>query len=272
MFGYVTVNPQQLTPEQSARYRGCYCGLCRALREEYGQAARLGLTYDMLSSLYEPDEQSGGERCLLHPAKPHAWWTDVFTSYAAGLNTALAYYNCLDDWQDDRSLVRLSEAKLLLPAVRKAEAAWPKPCAAIVSSLRELSRVEREAPDNPDAGANAFGNLMGALFVWQEDRWAEILRGFGFCLGKYIYFLDAACDLAEDRRRGRYNPLLAMAPEAVSGQAFREHLTLLIGDAACEFEKLPLVQDLEILRNILYSGVWAKYCYTFRREAEEEHP
>ena len=47
MFGYVTADAQLLTPEQAARYKSCYCGLCRALREQYGQAARLSLTYDM---------------------------------------------------------------------------------------------------------------------------------------------------------------------------------------------------------------------------------
>ena len=35
-------------------------------------------------------------------------------------------------------------------------------------------------------------------------------------------------------------------------------LTMLIGRCTQAFEVLPLVQDVEILRSVLYSGVWAK--------------
>jgi len=36
-------------------------------------------------------------------------------------------------------------------------------------------------------------------------------------------------------------------------------LTMLIARCTGEFEKLPLFEDVEILRNILYSGVWTQY-------------
>ena len=34
---------------------------------------------------------------------------------------------------------------------------------------------------------------------------------------------------------------------------------MLIGRCTQAFEVLPLVKDVEILRSVLYSGVWAKY-------------
>ena len=34
---------------------------------------------------------------------------------------------------------------------------------------------------------------------------------------------------------------------------------MLIGESAAAFERLPLVQDAALLRNILYSGVWLRY-------------
>ena len=77
MFGYVVANYAQLTPEQTARYRCCYCGLCRCLRREYGLKGQLTLSFDMtfllltLSSLYEPAETGGEERCAPHPRKKH---------------------------------------------------------------------------------------------------------------------------------------------------------------------------------------------------------
>ncbi|WP_417091661.1 DUF5685 family protein, partial [Marvinbryantia sp.] len=36
-------------------------------------------------------------------------------------------------------------------------------------------------------------------------------------------------------------------------------LTMAIGNATHQFEKLPLVQDEHLLKNILYGGVWQQY-------------
>ena len=33
----------------------------------------------------------------------------------------------------------------------------------------------------------------------------------------------------------------------------------MMAECAKGFEKLPIVQDIDILRNIIYSGVWSKY-------------
>ena len=271
MFGYVIADSSRLSSEQLRRYQSAYCGLCRTLHREYGFASRFALTYDMtfltllLLSLYEPEEQSGEARCPIHPAKPRPYCESEITAYAAAMNAVLAYYNCLDDWQDDRSLLRLGAAKMLEGAVQKSDRLYPQQMAAIRESLSAISAAEK-APQSgfSEDAANAFGNLMAALFVTKGDRWAPLLRQFGFSLGKFIYFLDAACDLERDRRRGRYNPLLPL--ELRCGADFEPQLRLLIGDAADAFERLPLVQDAELLQNILYSGVWTKFQQAFARK------
>ncbi len=58
MFGYLVGATELMREDELRRYKACYCGLCRALRERHGQRARLTLNYDMtllilvLSSLY----------------------------------------------------------------------------------------------------------------------------------------------------------------------------------------------------------------------------
>ena len=99
---------------------------------------------------------------------------------------------------------------------------------------------------------------MGELFVLKEDHWSTPLRRMGIALGKFIYILDACDDLPEDRRTGGYNPLLSMDGDDFLTRC-REILTMLIAEAAAEFEKLPIVEDAALLRNILYSGVWSKF-------------
>ena len=62
-------------------------------------------------------------------------------------------------------------------------------------------------------------------------------------------------DLPEDRRHGRYNPLRALPPDA----DLHALLRMLLGECSAAFEALPVLQDIELLRNILYSGVWLRY-------------
>ena len=49
---------------------------------------------------------------------------------------------------------------------------------------------------------------------------------------------------------------------------------MLIGDCSVAFERLPLEQDLDLLRNILYAGVWAKWSAAKKQESTylEEKP
>ena len=70
--------------------------------------------------------------------------------------------------------------------------------------------------------------------------------------------MDAAVDLPEDAAHGRYNPLAGYA-EGKSEEELHALLTVLIGEAAEQFERLPLVRDVDLMRNILYSGVWLRY-------------
>ena len=79
MFGFVVANTEALTDEQTERYKGAYCGLCRTLQKRHGDLSRLTLNYDMtflvllLQSLYEPEEPRGKDTCLPHPLQARAW-------------------------------------------------------------------------------------------------------------------------------------------------------------------------------------------------------
>ncbi len=262
MFGYVRPNLADMTEAQQFRYRAHYCGLCHAIGERHGQMARMALTFDLtyltvfLSSLYEPEEHSGQARCMPHPVKAHRWARSRITDYAADMTIALTCHKCMDDWQDDRSLPAKTCAAWLKKSYAKVKADWPRQCEAIEQSLHDLGEVEARRDPSPDAAARCFGELMAELFVMDEDYWAHALRAFGYSLGRYIYMLDAVCDYDKDLRKGSYNPVVLMGKRP---EDMRDTLELLLGDASAAFEKLPLIQDEDVLRNILYSGVWQGY-------------
>ena len=121
MFGYVTANPKELTKAQQLRYGAVYCGICRRIRTQASQTARLGLSYDMaflallLMSLYEPEETSGTQACRLHPLSKRPWVDSSYIRYAADMNVALSYYKAQDDVADDGSLA----ARIMVPVFCK---------------------------------------------------------------------------------------------------------------------------------------------------------
>jgi hypothetical protein len=259
MFGYVTASVKELTPEQKTRYNAVYCGICRRIRVQSSQIARLGLSYDMaflamlLMSLYEPEDTYGKWACGFHPIVPRPWVDNEFVAYAADMNVALGYFKALDDWQDDKSL----PAKWLSGALGRhgetIEKRYPRQWEAISRCIRELSALEKENCPNPDLPAGCFGALMGELLVYKEDLWAPTLRKMGQALGRFIYLADGVSDYDRDKRKGKYNPFFgADTPPALREEA----LVLAMARCTAEFEKLPLVQDKKILDNILYSGVW----------------
>ena len=265
MFGYLAADTSHLTPEELARYKACYCGLCRSLQDRHGIQARLTLNYDMtflillLQSLYEPEEHGGDAPCLVHPFRSRPWQQSGITAYAADLNLALAYLKCLDNWEDDGSLLALGEAKALQKAYEDVCARYPRQCAVMQESLRELGILEKDRREDPDAASASFGRLLGELFVWREDRWAETLRRMGDALGRAVYVMDACMDLDGDAARGRYNPFRRWYGLSDNLERFRAMLQMLMGDCLRAFDILPLVQDVSILKNILCMGFWTQF-------------
>jgi hypothetical protein len=271
MFGYIVANADKLTPEEKKQYRSGYCGLCKALGKRQGTISRATLTYDMtflvlfLSALYKSDAPVKTGRCFIHPWKEHEYWQNEITDYAADMNLLLAYYNFLDDWADDRKILSLCAAKLFEQRAKLITVRYPNQSSVIGECLHELFRIEKSGEPNPDIPANCFGKLMGEIFVFQEDEYADTLRIFGKSLGKFIYIMDACLDLKADIKKERYNPLYT-----TSSANFIDILNLLMADCTEKYQQLPIDRDRKLIDNILYSGVWTKYEIE-KRKTKERH-
>lgn len=276
MFGFVVAQNDGLLPGELARYRGCYCGLCRALKERCGQLSRLTIHYDMaflallLSSLYEPEEQQGEQHCAPHPLKKQPWWKNEISDYAADMNLALVYHKLLDDWQDDHDLLKKQMAEHLQGAYAQVKERWSRQCEGIERELAALSLLEQQQDAVPDHGAACFGRLMAEIFHYRDDRWTETLKSMGFALGQFIYLQDACVDMEKDYRKHRYNPLLALCQQPKPLSEWEPMLLMLAGQCAEQYQRLPLVRDTGILNNILYHGMWSQY-HQARLRQEQKH-
>ena len=265
MFGYVTLYRKGLADAEMDRYQAYYCGLCQTLGRRYGRTGQLALSYDMafaailLTALYDTPTAFSEGRCVPHPIKKRPRADNEFLDYAADMTAALAYYNFLDDWQDEHRRASLAQAQKLeghLPALRER---WPRQMQTMAAQLERLNALESADSHDLDALCNAFGALLGEVFACRDDIWAPALRGMGNGLGAFIYLMDAYDDLARDKRKDAYNPLKTMSEQPGYEEEMREIFELLLARCAKSFERLPCVEDADLLRNILYSGVWLKY-------------
>lgn len=279
MYGYVRIYKPELKFREYDIYRSCYCGLCHALHKRYGTAARWTLSYDMtflvllLTGLYEPVETEAQHRCSAHPFQKQWYRVSEMADYAADMSILLYHEKCMDDWNDERKLSRRAAAGMLKGNFQKAKKYYPEKAAWIAMQLELLHEMEERLEPNAETVAGCFGKLLGELFVWKSDEWEESLRKIGFYLGKFIYLLDAYDDLERDRKKKCYNPFLL---DSVEDDAFHENceklLQMMISACASEFERLPILKYADILRNILYAGVWQQFYQKkhIRQEKKDE--
>ena len=277
MFGYIAPVLSVLSEEQKQRYRSVYCGVCHALRDRHGQTGRLSLSNDMtflallLSSLYEPETKESRSRCGIHPLKSHPFVSSPMIDYAADMNALLFYWKCEDARMDDHSLKGKAGEHLFRKAADRVRALWPVQTAGVEEALKALWEEEQSPSPDPDRLCNLSGEMLGAVFAPKpEDIWSPALRSVGVSLGRFIYWMDAWEDYDADTKKGRFNPLTRYHSRPDYEDFCRETLELLISEAAESFEILPLEQDLDLLRNVIYSGVWQRYTLKTEQKKRKE--
>lgn len=271
MFGYILPDYGALSEEDRSSFQSAYCGLCKTLRDRYGLFSGITVSYDLtfvailLASLKDEDADTREIRCPVRPLRKREARRGETLDYAADLNLMLTYYKLLDDWEDDGSRLAKAGAEFLKTNVKKAEALWPAQSNAIRVWLEEIRDIERSGQKGLDAPANSTGRMMGTLLSHDCGSLSELLSDLGGALGRFIYTMDAYCDLDGDRKHGRYNPLIGFFDEDVHEEMCLNVLQMIAGDIASVFEVLPLDRDVALIKNIIYSGIWNRY-----REAQDK--
>ena len=278
MFGYIYVNEQELKLKEYTVYRSFYCGLCHNLKQRYGRTAQMMLNYDLtflallLSGLYEPDTESFEKRCIPHPVKKHKMVENEAVDYAADMCVLLSYQKLKDDWEDEKKQTRRAAAAMLRPAYEKVAEKYPRQVKAIEENIRLLHEAERQNCKDIDYVAGLTGKFLAELFVWKDDIWQDELRTMGFFMGKYIYLMDALEDVEQDKKNKNYNLFSEYGPVwgTEKEKEIHEILVAMMTEVSRSFERLPILQNAEIIRNILYSGVWCKYVMIKERNSKQE--
>ena len=277
MLGVMTIRKDELKFREYDRYRGYYCGLCRAIGQRCSSVCRMALSFEMTfmamlhTSLYEPETTSEKHRCVVHPIGKQLMLSNEAIDYAADISAIISYYDLRDGWEDERRADKLAASALLKSAAKRAGERLPRQKEAVERYVRRLHEIEQANDQNLDAAANLTGEMLAELYVMREDVYAKDLRELGFYLGKFIYLCDSYEDIERDIKKKNYNPLI----ERYKDEAFAVHCEQMLSDmmarAALAFERLPLLEDAEIMRNILYSGIWLRFEHASeKRKAKKE--
>jgi len=217
MFGYVRPSLQRLDRQEQARFRAVYCGLCRTLGERYGQAARFILNYDfafLAILLWEgPVPEAVSRHCIAHPLTQREYIPGgEALELAADCSVILAWWQLQDAIADERGLHRLkyvAGARVLDGAYARAAAMRPAFDASVREHLADLRELEERRCDSIDRAADSFACLLRDIGREVRDPVkSRILEQLLYHLGRWIYLVDAADDLAEDHASGSYNPLI----------------------------------------------------------------
>ena len=148
----------------------------------------------------------------------------------------------------------------------KAKKGYPIQAKAIEDYIARLAECEKSNDTNIDAVAGLTGEMLGILFAWKQDEWQTDLKEFGCYMGKFIYIMDAYEDIGDDVKKKSYNPLIQLMhccnnDSEKFDKSCRLMMTSMLSEAAKIFERLPILLHADIIRNVLYSGVWSKYEY-----------
>ena len=228
-------------------------------------SGRMTLTYDMtfmaivLSALYEDSTVPAMHRCIPHPVRKHEALYNEYTDYAAAVNIMLTYYKLKDDWEDERKIKSNAFAALIKSAFNKAKSLYPRQALAIETYIAEQKECENLKTESPDIAAGPTGRMLAGIFDYRQDEWSENLRRMGFYLGKYIYIMDAFDDLERDIRKDNYNPFAGVSESPSLENDVRQIEIAYASEAAKAFEALPVLDNADIIRNIIYSGIWSGF-------------
>lgn len=275
MFGYVKLFKPTITMGEYEQYKGIYCTLCKRLGKRYGVLSRFTLSYDMTflallqMALSEEDSNFCPSRCSFNPTKRclKAQNTEALDR-AADIGTILTYYK-LKDTLADEGLGKKIGAWAAIPfaksAYKKAKQRIPTIDEAVAAMM--AAQVEVEAKETPsiDKAAEPFALLLQTLAAdtAENDTQQRVLERFGYCLGRWVYLMDAVDDLAEDLKKGRYNPYIgARSLQKGDAEGVKEArayslytLNACLAECKAAYDLLEIRRFDGILRNILEQGM-----------------
>lgn len=284
MFGYVKAFKPELRVWELETYKAVYCSLCSSLGKTYGVLSRFTLSYDFVflalltHSLEDGCDDFKAQRCPFNPLKKCKQCKDK--TRGLELSSAVAmimlYYKAVDNVNDSKGIKKLGY-KMLLPFFaanhKKAKQLYPKVNIIIKEYIESQTRLEERDCNNIDEICEPTSSALGKIFEMcsSDSEQKRILNNLGYCIGKWIYLIDAANDIEKDIKEDSYNVLRYSLPKGENCTDYAKViltpiLNTCISNATLSFELLNIKKYKGILENILYLGLKHSQTTVFEKE------
>lgn len=282
MFGYIRVKKEELKIKDFEAYKAVYCSLCKKLGRSYGILSRLTLSYDFaFLSLLNISLKSGcvsfeRKRCAFNPFKKcnYCKSSDELDMPAAAAMIML-YYKILDNIKDEKGFKKLGYL-LLKPifsgAHKKAAKKYPLIEKTVAEYIESQNIAENDGNCTLDSVCDPTAKALSKLLPLCSDDSSQkrVLERLGYCLGRYIYIMDAGCDIEKDIKSGSFNVLKKYVKEGNIKKdtvlKTEPQIYFCINEAAKAFELLEIKKFKPILGNIIYLGLEDVYLKELKNE------
>lgn len=270
MFGYIRIAKPELRVKEYEMYKAVYCSLCRTLGKEYGIWSRFTLSYDFTffallnMSMKDGCDITERKHCTCNPLKKCNYCKDDSNiKMPAAAAMIIVYYKLLDNIADEKGIKKagyLLLKPLFSHARKKAAGLYPHIEKIISEYISAQNALEKKNCTSLDEAADPTAAALSKLFaLCSEDiNQKRVLERIGYCLGRYVYLLDAACDLPDDIKSGSYNCLKFALEGEVKEYAKKRTVPQLYfcsNEAGKAFELLDVKKYKPILGNIIYLGL-----------------
>lgn len=281
MFGYIKTHRPELKVREDEAYKGIYCSLCRELGKRYGIMSRLFLSYDStflavaLMALSDEKLSFEKKRCPFNPAKKCNFCQGEHNelAYAADISVLLLYHKIRDNISDSTLFKALLYRILLVLIIRSyKKAVKNRPDAAILTEeyMQMQSAVEEKESRSIDEAAEPTAILLSKLYSVNEadnDR-KRVRERVGYCLGRWVYMIDAFDDIEKDRKSGNYNPFLLAGQD--NYEKIKGDLLMTAGEIAKAYELLDIKKFGNITKNVVYDGLYYETLKVYERRLHNE--
>ncbi len=266
MFGFVKACKPELKIKEYEVYKAVYCSLCKKLGHSYGILSRFTLSYDFTflallnMSLRDGCDSFVQKRCAFNPLKKCNYCKDdTAIDMPAAAAMIMLYYKILDNIDDERGIKKIGYyflKPIFSSAHKKAAKGYPQIEIAVSEYIKEQNTLEKAGCTSIDEAADPTAKVMQKILALCSDDESQkrVLSRLGYCMGRYIYLLDAAVDLPDDIKKGSYNVLKNVDDKDIKNRVTQQ-LYFCVNESSKAFELLDVKKYKHILGNIIYLGL-----------------
>lgn len=281
MFGYIRAYKPEMRVKEFEMYKTVYCSLCKKLGKNYGVLSRFTLNFDftflsLLELSLKPEScDVTRKRCTFNPLKKCNYCTDLSVGFdlPAAAAMIMLYYKLADNAYDEKGVKKIGAkiAKAVFSSShKKAAKSFPEVENIVADYIDEQKQFEQSGKLNVDA-ADPTAKALGKIFALFGKNSGEqrALKRLGYCMGRYVYVIDAVNDFENDLKTDAYNPFKDKSKEEMLESA-KMAIRFSSLEAQRAFELLNICKFKDILGNIIYLGLEETAKEVFKKVGKEK--